>query len=642
MYSWLDHLLQKGRWWLNKIFQKTLGYQRVYYSFKIFEWYNGNNMGGSSTSHSAVLGSQKAKSSSAFDMHSWQGLTELLRVGKELLPDSAEYAEFRNLVLEYAQKGGDLELRKKIDAIVIRFSKDTSHTESYAKNHTEQNKEKHTKEVKKVPPDTYAVPAELVQGSEERHEEINIPDTNLDTKSEKTGKLSFGTTTRRIPPRFVSFKESDEVVVHEMLGAVHEEIPDAVLSEQNSKRSKIEKDEREEIVSEKITDIKSDTLPVSTDGLSPVAPVPASFKTVEEYKARISEIKRMVHEHMGNPAALMNTHNDLGKKYMTALLGALKATGAGSTEAAEVAMVRLETAYEALKNDVPKLPKQEILQEVAQELPQTIVSEEEKVITDIPTHTAPTAPVVPSPLVEKENDKDMHVQEESTSWISRDVPATFEKSDETITSAVKAMYENTSFAAQTLKPVHTHEEDFEESPKEIFSSFEKDKDTKTNNQVTENITEEILTTPVLKPRVSTESRTKHTFKGIGKTTHAHGHGHVVNTADVASRQSELFSPHINHALHQLLQDWSIFGSSGIFGIGPGGAEHPLYETLAPLSMGEVLAGRWEKADHKIIKIIKQYVDAWRHEQGVAHTPNETFEHYLRRVIQRILKRQNIE
>lgn len=597
-------------------------------------------MGGSSTSHSAVLGSQKAKASPAFDVHSWQGLTELLRVGKESLRDSAEYAEFRNLVLEYAQKGGDLELRKKIDTIVTRFSKDVSHAVSHATDHTEHNKEKHLTEVKKVPLDTHAVPAEPVQVGEERHEAIDIPDTNLITESEKTGKLSFGTITRRVPPRFASFKESDEAVVHEMLDAVHEESTDAVLSEQHSERNKIEKDERGESVSEQITDIKSDTLPVSADASFSVPPVPASFKTVEEYKARISEIKRMVHEHMGNPAALMDTHNDLGKKYMTALLGALKATGAGSTEAVESAMVRLETAYEALKNDVPKLPKQEILQEVAQELPQTIVSEEKKVIADIPTYTAPTASVVPPLLVEKENDKDMHVQKESTSWISRDVPATFEKSDETITSAVKAMHENTRFATQTLKPLLTHEGDFEESPKEILSSFEKDTDTKIHTQVTENTLEEILPTPVFKPRVSTEAHTKHSFKGIGKTTHAHEH--VVDTTDVASRQSELFSPHINHALHQLLQDWSIFGSSGIFGIGPGGAEHPLYETLAPLSMGEVLAGRWEKADHKTIKIIKQYVDAWRHEQGVAHTPNETFEHYLRRVIQRILKRQNIE
>ena len=597
-------------------------------------------MGGSSTSHSAVLGSQKAKTSPAFDVHSWQGLTELLRVGKESLRDSAEYAEFRNLVLEYAQKGGDLELRKKIDTIITRFSKDVSHAVSHATDHTEQNKEKHSTEAKTVPLDTHVVPAEPVQVGEARHEEIDIPDTNLATEFEKTGKLSFGTITRRVPPRFTSFKESDEAVVHEMLDAVHEDSTNAVLSEQHSERNKIEKDERGESVSEQITDIKSDTLPVSADASFSVPPVPASFKTVEEYKTRISEIKRMVHEHMGNPAALMDTHNDLGKKYMTALLGALKATGAGSTEAVEGAMVRLETAYEALKNDVPKLPKQEIMQEVAQELPQTIVSEEKKVIADIPIHTAPTASVVPPLLVEKENDKDMHVQKESTSWISRDVPATFEKSDETITSAVKAMHENTRFASERLKPLLTHEGDFEESPKEILNSFEKDTDTKTNNQVTENTPEEILPTPVFKPRVSTESRTKHSFKGIGKTAHAHEH--VVDTTDVASRQSELFSPHINHALHQLLQDWSIFGSSGIFGIGPGGAEHPLYETLAPLSMGEVLAGRWEKADHKIIKIIKQYVDAWRHEQGVAHTPNETFEHYLRRVIQRILKRQNIE
>ena len=46
------------------------------------------------------------------------------------------------------------------------------------------------------------------------------------------------------------------------------------------------------------------------------------------------------------------------------------------------------------------------------------------------------------------------------------------------------------------------------------------------------------------------------------------------------------------------------------------------------------------ADPKIVKVIKQYVDAWHHEQGIIFTLNETFEHYLRRVVQRIVKRQN--
>ena len=114
----------------------------------------------------------------------------------------------------------------------------------------------------------------------------------------------------------------------------------------------------------------------------------------------------------------------------------------------------------------------------------------------------------------------------------------------------------------------------------------------------------------------------------------------VHPTEVAVRQTELFTPEITEALDTLLHEWSIFSSSGIFGTGPGGPEHPLYQKISPLSMGEVIAGRWEGSTPKIQKIIKEYIDAWRHEQGIAYTINETFEHYLRRVVQKILKRQN--
>jgi hypothetical protein len=106
------------------------------------------------------------------------------------------------------------------------------------------------------------------------------------------------------------------------------------------------------------------------------------------------------------------------------------------------------------------------------------------------------------------------------------------------------------------------------------------------------------------------------------------------------QQSELSAPETTALLNNLLQKWSIFSGSGLFGIGPEGIEHPLYLKLAPLSMGEVVAGRWDNADPKILRVIKQYVDAWRHEQSITYTVNETFEHYLRRVVLRIQKRQN--
>ncbi len=104
-------------------------------------------------------------------------------------------------------------------------------------------------------------------------------------------------------------------------------------------------------------------------------------------------------------------------------------------------------------------------------------------------------------------------------------------------------------------------------------------------------------------------------------------------------QAELMSPDVTMALTELLHEWNIFASSGLFGFGPGGVEHPLYIKLSSLPMGEVLAGRFEGVDMKVVRTIKEYINAWRHEQGIAYTPSETFEHYLRRVSQRILKRQ---
>jgi hypothetical protein len=135
---------------------------------------------------------------------------------------------------------------------------------------------------------------------------------------------------------------------------------------------------------------------------------------------------------------------------------------------------------------------------------------------------------------------------------------------------------------------------------------------------------------------------KYTKKGIVSTeTVSSLQKQDIDIFDVMVKQTELSTPQITTMLNKLLHEWSIFGGSGLFGMGPGGAEHPLFKQLSVLSMGEVVAGRWNNADPKVIKIIKQYVDAWRHEQGIIFTPNETFEHYLRRVVQRIVKRQSI-
>ena len=101
----------------------------------------------------------------------------------------------------------------------------------------------------------------------------------------------------------------------------------------------------------------------------------------------------------------------------------------------------------------------------------------------------------------------------------------------------------------------------------------------------------------------------------------------------------LFVPDVSSGLQQLLSEWNLFKSSGIFGTGPSGMDHPLYKKLGGLTMAAVIAGRFEGATPQIKQSITDYMNGWRYEEGVVHEHAETFEHYLRRVIKHILDKQ---
>jgi hypothetical protein len=496
-------------------------------------------MGGKSTSHSALLGGQKVSSPSSFNLRSWQGLTELLKVGKESIKDATAYAEFRNLVLEYAQKGGDAELRTKIDAVVASFGR------------TEQPKEEVTPTVVEVVTEEPALPKS----------EIVPPPVQA-----SAGLVS----PRRLIPRFEASKKSAVIpVVPSSTEITREEIPTPVPVVVPSVI-----DAPTEVVSE-IPSMISHSVEVAPVDIVPEE-TPASFTSLEEYKVRITEIKREVNARIGNPATLVDTHNDLGKKYMTALLTALKATGAGQSEGIDETMKHLESAYSALMED-----------------------------TNVPS--TPATPVSEVPF--RQDTNPVSIPEEVSPL-----------KEEEMTPFVPL--------AQTLSEI---EKKSETSPEPLQETV-----------ITE---EEPLVSETMHDRVSPVQKEminpagKHAIRSTGILIDDVQKRHGVNPVEVTENRSELSSPEITQALHQLLHDWSIFSGSGLFGIGPGGYEHPLYLKLASLSMGEVLAGRWEGSNPKITKVIKEYVDAWRHEQGISYTTNETFEHYLRRVIQRILKRQ---
>lgn len=96
---------------------------------------------------------------------------------------------------------------------------------------------------------------------------------------------------------------------------------------------------------------------------------------------------------------------------------------------------------------------------------------------------------------------------------------------------------------------------------------------------------------------------------------------------------------MDDGLDQLLSEWSLFKKSGLFGTGPKGREHPLFKRIAELQIPLLLAGRFEGATQEIKQSITDYMNGWRYEQGIIYEPQETFEHYLRRVIRQILDLQ---
>ncbi len=633
-------------------------------------------MGGSSTSQGAVLRGQKDAKSAGFNLHSWQGLTEVLKTGKESLTEPGAYAEFRNLVLQYAQQGGDVELRKKIDAVIATFASKEKRTEPVRVDSVVGatkvgdgvlNTMPHKQPIVQDPVQKNEVPVNLPVTP---HEEMPV----VQSLPHSTPKQMQSIGTRRRQPEF---KQAGTPVVIETAQAKVVPVvePKSKDSAQDVPVSKSPVVKEQEPVAPPVTPLftplfTSQVTP--TPSVPPATPVPevvhatSPQKSVEEYKARISEIKHLVHEHVGNPASLLGTENDLGKKYMSALLSALKATGSGQSAHSEMATLE-SVVSKLLDHGTGAKVAEDVVRVVMQPVPKTVsvlvsvsepttqqpttqpVSVPTPVLEPVtqPTPTPVSKPVsVPQPVLVSVSEPTMQpVPEPVTQQVSvsaPDVSSPQVKSDPVVATspeekkdAVVAHVSPTPILDRLKKEVRYSPQmapmtDGAPMPEEVRKvEAVPVKSEAVPMAVPEPVVKSV---PVSVPEVKTPTAEPPLFKASETP--------IIPTRPETSNQSELFTPEITTSLHQLLHDWSIFAGSGLFGIGPAGADHPLYKTIAPLSMGEVVGGRWEKADQKIVKTIKQYVDAWRHEQGIAYAINETFEHYLRRVVQRILKRQS--
>lgn len=349
----------------------------------------------------------------------------------------------------------------------------------------------------------------------------------------------------------------------------------------------------------------------------PASAPPADFGDTDAYLQRIREIKATVNEKVGNPVNLVDINNEVGREYMGALLDAMKKINSGSSAAS--AMKRLEEAYAAV--------------EVALK-------------ADAGAHVQPEPVPVAVPYEEP-----------------APIPPAYEPEPEPIVPPTSPIYANTTQVADELQtkeevpaafqyePI-SHQVPINKEPEPIapvkFAAFEAPAPVSAPSfeppppPLSRQIPIEPLGAPAAPP-AHPESYFS-SLADYGEKPHAQSTISGVPPAPPSLKASTtagdpLFSAEVDSGLQQLLSEWTIFKKSGLFGTGPKGREHPLFKKMAPLQIPLLLAGRFEGATQEVKQSVTDYMNGWRYEQGLIYQQNETFEHYLRRVIRHILDLQ---
>ena len=304
------------------------------------------------TSSGSVLSDTQGKSDEQkhFDLRSWQGLTEVLQAARSAGLSDQAYAGFRDAVLEYAQSGGNRDLKQKIDATIATFgSRGKSET---ATSSTEPQKKKRKRRRRS---------SKKNSSQDVENDQLKMSGTSPATPMQPSSRSVFGVR-RGIPTFGVSKNDSAKHEVKaEPVQVVQEPEPAIERMPQTKEResyfpdnlpvenvSKVsdEKLNKQEVVlpsldknaEEHISTVQEepeqhqpaiDTPPPQEES----KPEPPRLnQSLDAYKARIAEIKHEVNTKIGNPVTLIDSGNDIGKQYMNALLLAMKATNGGSKE----------------------------------------------------------------------------------------------------------------------------------------------------------------------------------------------------------------------------------------------------------------------------------------------------------------------
>jgi len=314
--------------------------------------------------------------------------------------------------------------------------------------------------------------------------------------------------------------------------------------------------------------------------------------------ARIQEIKTAVNSAFGNPVNLVDSHNALGREYMSALLDAMKLNPSAEVAVVSSVMERLETVFKSIESQI------ELTGTGSNSLPTTVTpiavtAVEVGAVGDFelgfvpPLHPPLHPPSISPPRIVPIPVRMRAVLRESSS----DVPPL---------PTVEMVH-----PVSTAFPIT----EFDLSPIVTVKNPTRAEET----SVVRVSMQSVADNPILKTLADLPS------------------------ADALERSSvegdDLFTKDVDDGLDQLLSEWPLFKKSGLFGTGPKGHLHPLFIKLAALQIPLIMSGRFEGSSEEVKQSISDYMNGWRYEQGIIFENNETFEHYLRRVIRHIIDLQ---
>lgn len=385
-------------------------------------------------------------------------------------------------------------------------------------------------------------------------------------------------------------------------------------------------------------------------------PAPAPVGNTSNTRARIDEIKHSINGRVGNPVNLINANEKIGREYMSSLLEAMKTTSKGG---GPEALERLETAYQAadqliksqgLTEAGPAATETQKTETPAAETPPEPtkpavgpeVKPQAKTPTSKPTPTPspepqPTTPVA-KPALEPTKPAPEPAPTQTEGLYHR-------PSDETEAGVDKPKPKSPAFRLSSLTSKLFKSED--DADKSVESPAAESTTPAQTNVRKVNVNGRVEEQQPIEPRSTQPGDIEdEKLQSLRATATALPEKMASLKAEAKKREekakkpiTDLNSSEIDAGLKQLLAEWSLFKKSGFLGTGPSGIDHPLYKKLAPLPMAAVVSGRFEGSTPEIKQKLSAYMTGWRYEQGILHEMGEGFEHYLRRVIRKVIERQ---